>query len=180
MTCDGARESAHSIGCTTCRFFIVYEPGDDARLLRASTGGQRIYRAPDQSERAARVGTHTGVKRNRYIEHLRVRCSMKHHQAASRFPCCSSTSTIQVGQRQPRSRRGRSSLREFATRIRRNTRGIDLSGRLGGEEFVVVMPDSDPSPRPITSPRRRSNWAEEQAPSSYGRSNPPTTRRSLF
>ena len=29
------------------------------------------------------------VKRNRYIEHLRVCCSMKHHQAASRFPCCS-------------------------------------------------------------------------------------------
>jgi two-component system cell cycle response regulator len=34
-------------------------------------------------------------------------------------------------------------LREFATRIRRNTRGIDLACRLGGEEFVVVMPDCD-------------------------------------
>ena len=34
-------------------------------------------------------------------------------------------------------------LREFATRIRRNTRDIDLTCRLGGEEFVVVMPDSD-------------------------------------
>jgi two-component system cell cycle response regulator len=33
-------------------------------------------------------------------------------------------------------------LREFATRIRRDTRGIDLA-RLGGEEFVVVMPDCD-------------------------------------
>ena len=32
-------------------------------------------------------------------------------------------------------------LREFADRIRRNTRGIDLACRLGGEEFVVVMPD---------------------------------------
>ena len=34
-------------------------------------------------------------------------------------------------------------LREFATRIRRDTRGIDLACRLGGEEFVVVMPDCD-------------------------------------
>ena len=34
-------------------------------------------------------------------------------------------------------------LREFADRIRRNTRGIDLACRLGGEEFVVVMPDTD-------------------------------------
>jgi two-component system, cell cycle response regulator len=34
-------------------------------------------------------------------------------------------------------------LREFATRIRRNTRGIDLACRLGGEEFVLVMPDAD-------------------------------------
>jgi two-component system cell cycle response regulator len=34
-------------------------------------------------------------------------------------------------------------LREFAARIRRNTRGIDLACRLGGEEFVVIMPDCD-------------------------------------
>src|SRR5262245_45492638 len=34
-------------------------------------------------------------------------------------------------------------LREFATRIRRDTRGIDLACRLGGEEFVVVMPDCE-------------------------------------
>jgi two-component system, cell cycle response regulator len=34
-------------------------------------------------------------------------------------------------------------LREFGTRIRRDTRGIDLACRLGGEEFVVVMPDCD-------------------------------------
>jgi two-component system cell cycle response regulator len=33
-------------------------------------------------------------------------------------------------------------LREFARRLRRNTRGIDLVCRIGGEEFVVVMPDT--------------------------------------
>ena len=34
-------------------------------------------------------------------------------------------------------------MREFATRFRRNTRGIDLACRLGGEEFVILMPETE-------------------------------------
>lgn len=34
-------------------------------------------------------------------------------------------------------------LREFARRLRQNMRGIDLICRFGGEEFVVIMPDTD-------------------------------------
>lgn len=34
-------------------------------------------------------------------------------------------------------------LREFARRIRSTVRGADLACRYGGEEFVVVMPDTD-------------------------------------
>jgi two-component system cell cycle response regulator len=34
-------------------------------------------------------------------------------------------------------------LREFALRIRKSIRGIDLACRYGGEEFVVLMPETD-------------------------------------
>ncbi len=34
-------------------------------------------------------------------------------------------------------------LREFAMRLRKHVRGVDLLARFGGEEFVVAMPDTD-------------------------------------
>ena len=34
-------------------------------------------------------------------------------------------------------------LKEFVARIKRSVRGIDMPARIGGEEFVVIMPDSD-------------------------------------
>ena len=47
-------------------------------------------------------------------------------------------------------------LREFAARVRRNIRGIDLACRLGGEEFVVVMPDTDLAKAYLVGERLRS------------------------
>ena len=52
-------------------------------------------------------------------------------------------------------------LREFAARIRKAIRGIDLACRLGGEEFVVIMPDTDMAVATIVAERLRRRIASE-------------------
>lgn len=47
-------------------------------------------------------------------------------------------------------------LREFANRIRSTVRGADLACRFGGEEFVVVMPDTPAETAAIVAERLRS------------------------
>jgi two-component system cell cycle response regulator len=51
-------------------------------------------------------------------------------------------------------------LREFALRLRRNIRGVDLACRFGGEEFVVLMPDTDYRQAQLVAERVRSAVAE--------------------
>ena len=46
-------------------------------------------------------------------------------------------------------------LREFAARMRKGLRGSDLPCRLGGEEFVVLMPETDISIALIVAERLR-------------------------
>jgi two-component system cell cycle response regulator len=46
-------------------------------------------------------------------------------------------------------------LREFANRIRSTVRGADLACRFGGEEFVVVMPDTPPETAAAVAERLR-------------------------
>jgi two-component system cell cycle response regulator len=46
-------------------------------------------------------------------------------------------------------------LREFARRLRRNVRGSDLASRYGGEEFFIVMPETDSTLASIVAERIR-------------------------
>lgn len=50
-------------------------------------------------------------------------------------------------------------LREFARRLRRNVRGSDLASRYGGEEFFIVMPDTDAAMASIVAERIRRETA---------------------
>ena len=62
-------------------------------------------------------------------------------------------------------------LREFARRLRKNVRGIDLACRYGGEEFVVVMPDTDRDVAHTVAERIRSEVADR--PFRVGRAGTP-------
>ena len=50
-------------------------------------------------------------------------------------------------------------LKEFAQRIRQSVRGVDLSARIGGEEFLVVMPETGLSAAAVVAERLRANIA---------------------
>jgi two-component system cell cycle response regulator len=52
-------------------------------------------------------------------------------------------------------------LREFAQRLRKSVRGIDLACRFGGEEFVVVMPDTEGPIAEKVAERIRAGIAQE-------------------
>jgi two-component system cell cycle response regulator len=61
-------------------------------------------------------------------------------------------------------------LREFSVRIRKSIRGIDLACRYGGEEFVVVMPETDLAVATMVAERLRRRIATEQFPIQQGES----------
>jgi two-component system cell cycle response regulator len=52
-------------------------------------------------------------------------------------------------------------LRQLANRVRKSIRGIDLACRYGGEEFVIVMPETDMAVATIVAERLRRRIAAE-------------------
>jgi two-component system cell cycle response regulator len=59
-------------------------------------------------------------------------------------------------------------LREFAVRVRKSIRGIDLACRYGGEEFVIIMPETDMAVATIVAERLRRRIASEGFPIHQG------------
>jgi two-component system cell cycle response regulator len=150
---------------------VLAEPGEEARLLRALDMGVNDYvmRPVDRNELLARVRTQ--VKRKRYSDHLRNRLEESIEAAMidpltglhnRRYMEGHLATLVKEAQRDHRALSvlladidhfkqvndtyghdaGDAVLKEFSTRFRRNTRGIDLACRFGGEEFIVIMPDT--------------------------------------
>jgi two-component system cell cycle response regulator len=148
---------------------VLVEPSEEARLLRALDMGVNDYltRPIDKSELAARVRTQ--IKRKRHCDYLRDRLEesvelavtdtltglnnrryMEAHLKALEGAALSAgqpLSVLLVDVDNFKSindtyghAAGDTTLRELAARIRRNTRAIDTACRLGGEEFVILMP----------------------------------------
>ena len=163
---------------------------NNTRLLRGLEIGVNDYltRPVDKNELLARARTQ--VRRRRYTDHLRAnvqhsieaaitdgltglhnRRYMESHlqtlaeQAATRskplalmildidyFKSINDTHGHDCGD---------DVLREFAVRIRKSIRGIDLACRYGGEEFVIVMPETDMHVAGMVAERLRRSIAGE-------------------
>jgi two-component system cell cycle response regulator len=151
---------------------ILVEPGEDARLLRGLDMGVNDYlmRPVDRHELMARVRTQ--IKRKRHSDYLRSRLEesvelsiidpltglynrryLESHMRtlfgeALRSGRAFSVLLADIDHfKHVNDAHGHDGgdavLKEFSTRLRRNTRSVDLACRLGGEEFMIVMPETD-------------------------------------
>src|ERR1700731_2442921 len=66
-------------------------------------------------------------------------------------------------------------LREFAIRLKKSIRGIDLACRYGGEEFVIVMPEPDMAGPAVVAERIRRRIASDPFAVSHGTTAIPVT-----
>jgi two-component system cell cycle response regulator len=150
----------------------LVEDGEAQRILRALEMGVNDYlvRPIEKNELVARVRTQ--LRRKRYTEKLRQSLDMSVELAVTdqltglynrRYMSTHISTLIESAAESGRELSllildidyfksindthghdvGDQILREFAKRIVSNVRSVDLACRYGGEEFVVIMPDTD-------------------------------------
>jgi len=169
---------------------LLVGDNEDNRIVRGLELGINDYlvRPVDRQELVARLRTQ--VRRKRYNDHLRLSVTQTIEMAVTdsltglhnRRYLDSHLRTLferAMSRRRPLSLLitdidrfksvndafghdgGDEVLREFARRLRKNVRGIDLACRFGGEEFVVVMPDTDAAVAAMAAERVRAEIADK-------------------
>lgn len=176
----------------------VCETDEGAKLMRGLEIGINDYlmRPIDKNEMLARVRTQ--IKKKRYTERLRDNVQLSIEAAITdgltglhnRRYMESHLSTL-VEQAAARAKplavlvldidyfksindtyghdAGDDVLREFAIRVRKSIRGIDLACRYGGEEFVIVMPETDMAVATTVAERLRRRIALDPFPVEQGK-----------
>jgi two-component system cell cycle response regulator len=168
----------------------ITEPDNNARMLRGLEIGVNdfLIRPIDKNELLARARSQ--VRKRRYTERLRDNVQMSIEMAitdalTSLFNRRYMESHLATLIEQAASRgkplaaliididyfkaindghghdAGDDVLRDFALRIKRSIRGIDLACRYGGEEFVVIMPETDMAVAAMVAERLRRRIAAE-------------------
>jgi two-component system cell cycle response regulator len=168
----------------------ITEPDNNARMLRGLEIGVNdfLIRPVDKNELLARARSQ--VRKRRYTERLRDNVQMSIEMAITdaltglfnrRYMESHLGTLIEqaTGRGKPLATlvididyfksindshghdAGDDVLRDFALRIKRSIRGIDLACRYGGEEFVVVMPETDMTVAAMVAERLRRRIAAE-------------------
>ncbi|HVU18795.1 MAG TPA: PleD family two-component system response regulator [Candidatus Didemnitutus sp.] len=170
---------------------VIVDPDDNVRLLRGLDLGVNDYlvRPVDRNEMLARVRTQ--VRRKRFSDRLRDNVQMTIEMAVTdgltglhnrRYLERHLVTLVQqaIARQKPLSvlvldidhfktindsyghAVGDDVLREFSRRVRKAVRGIDLACRMGGEEFVIAMPDTDAALALLVGERLRQKIAVER------------------
>jgi two-component system cell cycle response regulator len=182
----------------------VTEPDNTARMARGLEIGVNDYllRPIDKNELLARVRTQ--VRKRRYTERLRDSFQMSIEMAitdaltglSNRRYMESHLATL-IEQAAARGKSlaalvldidyfkaindthghdaGDDVLRDFALRIKRSIRGIDLACRYGGEEFVIIMPETDMAVAAMVAERLRRRIAADPFAIAQGSRHIPVT-----
>ncbi|UYO00400.1 MAG: PleD family two-component system response regulator [Devosia sp.] len=177
---------------------LISEEADKPRVVRALDLGVNdfISRPVERNELAARVRTQirrhryalelresvnntmalavtdelTGLYNRRYFErHLHVMLGKAHEQGRDLAVMILDIDHFKAVNDGHGHDAGDAVLREFAARVKRNIRGVDLACRMGGEEFVVLMPDTDSAQAEAVAERVRQSIAERAFEVSGGR-----------
>jgi two-component system cell cycle response regulator len=184
--CSQIRTLEHSRNLPT---ILIAEDADRARVMRGLDLGVNdfIMRPVERTELAARVRTQirrhryavelresvnhtlalavtddlTGLYNRRYFErHLALMLDKAQEQDRDMAVMLIDLDFFKAVNDTHGHDAGDAVLREFALRLRRNIRGVDLACRFGGEEFVVLMPDTDYAQAQGVAERVRAAMAE--------------------
>jgi two-component system cell cycle response regulator len=177
---------------------IVSDPEEQQRVLRGLEIGVNDYlsRPVDRNEMLARVRTQ--VRRKRYLDSLSQTVTMSMEAAVvdqltglsnRRFMQTQLTAMASEGASNGKPfavmildidhfkqvndsfghHAGDEVLLEFAQRIKKSIRGIDMACRSGGEEFVVLLPETDPAIAGKVAERIRQKVERQPFPINGGR-----------
>lgn len=164
---------------------LITEHGDDQMIVRALDLGVNDYivRPLDPNELVARTLTQirrkrfndrlrhsvtqtielavtdglTGLHNRRYLDsHLKMLFTRAQARGKSLSVCITDIDRFKQVNDTYGHDAGDEVLKEFAMRIRSTVRGADLACRYGGEEFVVVMPDTAADVAALIAERLRS------------------------
>ena len=131
--------------------------------IRRKRYNDRLRESVNQTIELAVTDPLTGLNNRRYLDkHLKLLFDRAVARGRSLSVCITDIDRFKSVNDTYGHDAGDEVLKEFAARVRSTVRGADLACRFGGEEFVVIMPDTPPETAAAIAERLR--YAVESQP----------------